>query len=68
MEKEKGLKYDNDKLRWGLLPHDVIEGAVKVLTYGAKKYAPNNWKIIEDAKNRYFAAAMRHLIKFKRGN
>ena len=58
----KGFKYDGDKERWDLLPWDIIKGIVQVLTYGAKKYADNNWQNVPNGRKRYFAAMMRHLI------
>ena len=60
-----GNKDDLDKLRWDLLPMDVIEDVVKVLTYGAKKYSDNNWKLVDNPINRYYSAMMRHLIDWK---
>ena len=47
-----GVKYDSDKPKWNLLPWDELEDVVKVLTFGAKKYAPDNWKFVDDANNR----------------
>lgn len=67
MSKE-GLKFDNGKLRWDLLPIETIEEVVKVLTMGANKYAPNNWQLVEDAKERYYAAMLRHIVEWRRGN
>ncbi|MFA6336189.1 MAG: dATP/dGTP diphosphohydrolase domain-containing protein [Bacteroidales bacterium] len=60
-----GNKDDLDKLKWDLLPMDVIEDVVKVLTYGAKKYSDDNWKLIDNPINRYYSAMMRHLIDWK---
>lgn len=31
----EGLKYDNGKLRWDLLPLDQVEKIVEVYTFGA---------------------------------
>ena len=45
----KGLKFDTDKLRWDLLPMEVIEECVKILTFGAKKYDDN--RIVLGRKN-----------------
>jgi len=63
---EKGKKFDKEKPRWDLLPLDLLEEMVEVLTIGSKKYADENWKIVEDAENRYFAALMRHAVKYQK--
>jgi hypothetical protein len=62
-----GKKYDNGKLRWDLLPLGPVEEVVEILTYGAEKYGPNNWQMVEDWRDRYFAALMRHLIAWRKG-
>jgi hypothetical protein len=64
---EKGLKYDNDKLRWDLLPIQCTEDIVRVLTFGSKKYADNNWQLVEKAGERYYAAVLRHLAAWRQG-
>ena len=64
---ENGQKYDQDKPLWNLLPWDSVKEVVDVLTFGAKKYEPENWKKVPDARNRYFAAAMRHLTAWWEG-
>ena len=60
-----GKKYDNDKLRWSLLPLGALQDVVKVLEFGAKKYAPDNWKYVDQAEERYWNAAMRHIVAYK---
>jgi len=61
-EAEKaGLKFDGGKLRFDLYPIDAYKGCTQVLTFGAKKYTPNGWRSVPDAKNRYYAALIRHL-------
>lgn len=55
------------KLRWDLLPLDLIEELVKVYDYGAKKYYPESWKEIPDGYQRLKAAALRHLVAFEKG-
>jgi hypothetical protein len=62
-----GLKYDDGKLRWDLLPWEPIEEIVKVLTYGAKKYKENSWQHVDRFEDRYFAALMRHLVAWRNG-
>jgi hypothetical protein len=59
--KSKGIKYDNEKLMWYLLPFNVIEHIVKVLHKGALKYAPSNYHLVKPYRIRYFSALMRHL-------
>lgn len=63
----QGIKYDNDKPEYGLLPPFALEETVKVLTFGAKKYDRDNWRKLDDLHNRYFNAAQRHLWAIKRG-
>ncbi len=63
----KGLKYDQDKPRYDLLPANAIDELAKVLTFGAEKYAPNSWQSVEDGLNRYRAALLRHTFAIQRG-
>lgn len=64
-----GIKNDSadNKLRWDLLPLDMIEWLVKCFDYGAKKYAPNNWKLLDNGYERYKAAMLRHLAAYEKG-
>lgn len=62
-----GQKDDKDKNRLDLIEPEFIEGVGKVLTFGANKYEPNNWQKVEDAEDRYYAAALRHLIAWRKG-
>lgn len=63
----KGMKHDQDKPRYDLLPPLAIDEMAKVMTFGAKKYAPNSWQNVEDGKARYLAAALRHAFAISRG-
>jgi len=63
--KTKGLKLDDGKLNWSLMPFGALQEVVKVLEFGSKKYAPNNWQYVDNADERYWNAAMRHLIAYK---
>lgn len=60
-------KHDKGKLMWDLLLFKQIASIVDVLTFGCAKYGPNQWQEVEDGKNRYFAAMMRHLIAWWEG-
>jgi hypothetical protein len=63
-----GKKFDHDKPRWDLLPYDAMGAVVDVLTHGATKYGPENWRQVEGWQRRYFAAALRHLVAYFQGN
>lgn len=62
-----GMKFDGDKVRLDLIDPDFIVSVGQVLTFGAKKYAPNNWQKVDDPVNRYYAAALRHLLAWRAG-
>lgn len=62
-----GRKDDSGKARWDLLPWGPVGDIVAVLTYGARKYADDNWQIVPDPRRRYFAAAMRRLTAWYSG-
>jgi hypothetical protein len=66
-QKTVGIKYDSEKPDYSLLPPLVLDEVVKVLTYGASKYSRENWRQLDDGKNRYFSAAQRHLWALRRG-
>lgn len=58
-----GVKYDDGKLDYTLLPYEALQEVVKVLMYGAKKYPEaDNWKRVSDPRKRYNKAAFRHLF------
>jgi hypothetical protein len=63
----EGRKDDQGKPDWSLLDLSVVESVVKVLTHGAKKYDRENWRKVPDARNRYFAACLRHLKAWQSG-
>lgn len=63
----QGRKDDAKKNRLDLIEPEFIEAVGEVLTYGAEKYEPNNWQKVEDAENRYYAAALRHLMAYRKG-
>jgi len=56
-----GRKFDSDKLRWDLIQPLATQAYVDVLTYGAKKYDDHNWRKVPLLRQRYFAAAIRHI-------
>jgi hypothetical protein len=62
-----GRKFDGGKPQYGLLPPLALKATVDVLTFGAQKYEPDNWKFVPDSKRRYFDALQRHLWQWKEG-
>ena len=49
------------------MPWSAAGVVVDVLGFGARKYAPDNWRTVPDARGRYFDAALRHLIAWQQG-
>lgn len=66
MESRKN-DFKDGKLRWDLLPLDLVEKVVEVYSFGARKYAPNSWQGLPDGYERYKAAFMRHVVAFEKG-
>lgn len=62
-----GRKHDAGKPRWDLLPWGPLEDVAKVLEFGARKYAPNNWQKVEGGGWRYLRAGLGHLAARARG-
>lgn len=62
-----GRKFDAGKVDYTLVPWDGLEEIVKVLEFGARKYARDNWQHVEGGMQRYQAAAFRHLIAYNQG-
>lgn len=65
-DKSGGQKFDQDKPRMDLFDAYALEELAKVLTFGAKKYAPENWRK-GITYGRLLAAALRHLFAIMRG-
>jgi len=62
-----GIKYDGEKPEMYLVPPLALLEVGKVLTYGAKKYSPDNWRKLDNLQERYTSAAMRHLLAHMSG-
>lgn len=63
---ENGTKLDLDKPRMELLDPGWLEEVARVMTFGAKKYADNNWRS-GIRLSRLIGAAFRHLLAILRG-
>jgi hypothetical protein len=63
-----GIKFDSKKARPTLLLKsmpDAVQEVIDVLELGARKYAPDNWKKVENA--RYHDAMLRHILAYLGG-
>jgi hypothetical protein len=56
-----GVKHDQGKRRFSLVPHDALRQIIDVLEYGARKYEVDNWRKVPDARTRYYDALHRHV-------
>ena len=64
---DEGIRHDEGKPRFDLLPGDALFEIVKVFTQGAKKYEERNWeKGMRWGK--HYAAMQRHLWKWWNGS
>lgn len=64
-----GAKLDLGKPRAGLLLQDfgtALQRVAEVTTFGADKYTPSGWVAVPDGEQRYFDAAVRHLLATSR--
>lgn len=65
-----GRKDDSDKAPWSLLMRGCargLAGVVRVLSFGARKYAEDSWQRVENAQVRYKDALYRHLHAIELG-
>jgi hypothetical protein len=62
-----GNKFDSGKPRMDLIPPHAEKMLAEVLTFGAAKYGPENWRMVPDLRSRYIAAAMRHINAWRIG-
>lgn len=60
-----GIKHNEGKLMCRLIDPLVIVELAKVLTYGADKYSPENWKKVD--REEYISAMWRHWLNYLSG-
>ena len=68
MDANEGVKHDHGKPMFRLIPQHALEEVAKVMTFGAQKYAPNNWMLVPSGHDRYVDAALRHINAHLRGD
>ena len=57
------MKFDKGKPRYDLMEKGFSRALLevaKITTFGAEKYEPDNWQIVDDAEDRYSDAKGRH--------
>lgn len=59
-------KFDSEKPKISLVPHSALIEVARVMTFGAAKYGPYNWKQGMDW-SRLYSAAQRHQMQFWMG-
>lgn len=60
------IKHDGGKAPLHFLPRLPLEETARVLEFGARKYAKDNWRKGTDW-SRFISAAMRHLLAYAEG-
>jgi len=63
---ESFMKFDKEKPRMTLVPPSLGLAAARALTYGAKKYKPNNWRKTDNIEC-YINALQRHFDAWRSG-
>lgn len=61
-----GVKHDDGKLPYHLIPVEFLQALAEILDFGQKKYAPRNWEK-GLAWSRVYRAACGHLFDWFRG-
>lgn len=64
-DEKETLKFDQDKPDFTLIPQEALLELAKVFSYGAKKYAKDNYSLGTNYR-RYIAAAHRHINQWLR--
>lgn len=62
-----GRKFDADKTQYNLIPAEALKEVADVLTFGAKKYAPDGWRHVPNADVRFYNASLRHTEQDRMG-
>jgi hypothetical protein len=61
------VKNDTGKARFDLIEPLFLQGLADVLTHGAAKYTPDNWRRCKEPVARYYSALQRHLNAYAMG-
>lgn len=70
VDNSQDMKFDAGKPRWALLMRGFAQSLaalVRVLTFGANKYAAHSWRTVPNGEERYRDALYRHLAAIEAG-
>lgn len=68
IDEQQGVKTDTGKPRYGLIPPFALEQVAICLTEGLKTHPKkDNWKLVENAKERFLESLERHFQQYKMG-
>lgn len=65
---EKIYKDEKNKARIDLVDPEFIVGIAEILGYGVEKYEPYSFQKVAEGLDKYYAAAMRHILKWRTGD
>jgi hypothetical protein len=66
LKMEQALRYNEGKVKWGLVHFKSLEPMIRVLMFGAIKYSPDNWKKGLDQRE-ILESTQRHLASLLDG-
>lgn len=62
-----GVRFNENKLRYDLIPQEIIDELAKVFTFGAVKYDEENWKNFNEKQQKeIMASLLRHIYAHKK--
>lgn len=65
---KEAVRFNQDKLRYDLIPPEFITALAEVFTFGAKKYTPNNWKgFTPEQQEEIKGSLLRHIYAYLEG-
>lgn len=68
-EHEGAIRYNEGKVRYDLIPPEFIREIAEVLTFGATKYSPDNWKgFNKQQQEEIKASLLRHIYTYLEGD
>lgn len=64
----EAVRFNEDKLRYDLIPPEFIREVAEVFTFGANKYTPDNWKgFTPEQQEEIKGSLLRHIYAYLEG-